>query len=195
MIAFLRGRVAARGAGWAELDVGGIGFHLAVSVPAAASLPSAGQEATLLTVLVVREDGALLYGFADEAEREAFQALTGVAGIGPKTALAVLSALPAQALARAVEADDLSALIAVPGIGRKTAQRLVLELKGRVAAIPPAPPSGGSAGGPEADARSALLALGYGLAESAAAVEQVRTEAGDAGALVRAALRVLGSRR
>jgi Holliday junction DNA helicase RuvA len=194
VIAFLRGRVAGRGPGWAELDVGGIGFRLALSAHAGSALPPPGAEATVPTALVVREDGVALYGFRDEAERAAFLALTAVATVGPKTALAVLSVLTPEQLAAAVEAEDAEALVRVPGIGRKTAQRLILELKGRLQAAPAAPPRGAAdpAAAAEAEARAALVALGYSPAEAAAAVEAVRGRATDAGELVRAALREKG---
>jgi Holliday junction DNA helicase RuvA len=199
VISFLRGRLAARGADWAELDVGGVGFRLALSAHAAGALPAPGEAARLPTVLAVREDGVSLYGFRDEAEREAFTALTAVATIGGRTALAVLSLFTPESLARAIEAEDVTALTRVPGVGRKTAQRLVLELKGRLpdlgdGAVPTAAP----ATGPEADARAALLGLGYSDAEAAAALERVRDGDGgpaDAGALLRSALRLLGGRR
>ena len=197
MIAFLRGRVSSRGAGWAELDVGGIGFRLTLSAHASAALPAPGEAATVPTALVVREDGAALYGFVDEGERAAFTALTAVATIGPKTAVAVLSHLTPQALGRAVEAEDLAALTRVPGIGRKTAQRLVLELKDRLSGSEGlgGPASAAAPAGAEGEARAALVSLGYSAAEAAAAVDAVRGEAGDPGTLVRAALRELGARR
>lgn len=193
MIAFLRGRVAGRGPGWTELDVGGIGFRLTLSDHGSAALPPPGEEATVPTALVVREDGAELFGFRDDAERASFRALTAVATIGPKTAIAVLSILTPSLLAQAVEAEDLAALTRVPGIGRKTAQRLVLELKGRLtsAEAAPAGPATGRVHGPEGEARAALLSLGYSAAEAAAAIDAARGEAQDTGALVRAALRRL----
>ncbi len=200
MIAFLRGRLAARGPDWAELDVGGIGFRLALSAHAAAALPAPGEAARLPTVLAVREDGAALFGFRDEAEREAFTALTAVATIGGRTALAVLSLFTPEALARVIEAEDIGALTRVPGVGRKTAQRLVLELKGRLPDLGDGPaPATAPASGAETDARAALVGLGYSESEAAAALERVRDGDGaaapDAGALLRSALRLLGGRR
>lgn len=193
MIAFLRGRVAARGPGWAELDVNGIGFRVAISAHAAQALPPPGDAATMPTTLVVREDGVALFGFRDGEERAAFAALTAVASVGPKIALAVLSTFTPEALARAVEAEDVAGLTRVVGVGRKTAQRLVLELKGQLAAGAGAPPAEVEEG-PEAEARAALVALGYAPAEAAAAVQRVAGQAGEAGALLRAALRGLAGR-
>ncbi len=172
--------------------MGGIGFRAALSAHALRSLPPVGAEVMLPTVLTLREDGASLFAFHDESERRAFRALAGVSGVGGRTALAVLSVLRPEALAAAVETEDLAALTAAPGVGRKTAQRLVLELKGRLprgagrsASPQPAP------AGPEAEARAALLALGYSEAEALAAVDAVRGEAHGIAEMVRAALRRL----
>jgi Holliday junction DNA helicase RuvA len=201
VISFLRGRIAASGVDWVELDVGGVGFRAAVSRQAAAALPAPGSEARLPTELVVREDGVHLFGFADEAEREAFRALTAVSGVGGRTALAVLSALRPEALARAVQTEDLAALTAVPGVGRKTAQRLVMELKDKLPEGGRAGRPGGSSGpsaGPGAasdEAAEALVALGFAPEEAARALAaaDLPPEAGTV-ERVRAALRVLGPR-
>ena len=192
LISFLRGIVAAIGEDWVDLDVGGIGFRAALSAHALRSLPPVGAEVILPTVLTLREDGASLFAFRDESERHAFRALAGVSGVGGRTALAVLSVLRPDALAAAVEAEDLAALTAAQGVGRKTAQRLVLELKGRLprGADPLASPQP-AASGPEAEACAALLALGYSEAEAVAAVDAVRGEAQGTAEKVRAALRRL----
>jgi Holliday junction DNA helicase RuvA len=200
MISFLRGEVAARGPGWVELDVGGIGFRLTVSTNAAATLPAPGAAVRLATGLAVREDGITLFGFRDEAERDAFGALTAVAGIGPKLAVSVLSRFTPDALARAVAAEDVAALCSVSGVGRKTAQRLILELKGQYTASGAAGTTGEvtaiPASGPEEEARAALLALGYSAAQASSALSAVRaTTDGEASALLRAALRQLGGAR
>lgn len=194
MISFLRGAVAGRGAGWVELDVGGIGFHLAISAQLEAVLPAVGAPLRVPTHLSVREDGVALFGFRDQAEREAFGALTGVAGVGPKLALAVLSRFPPDALASLLAAQDASALCTVPGIGKKTAQRLLLELQGALAggaATPAAVP----AAGPEAEAAAALISLGYTQAQAGEALAALGPSPGDAAALLRAALRHLGGGR
>ena len=191
MIAFLRGAVAARGAGWVEMDVGGVGFHVLVSGHAAAGLPAAGVEVQLPTVLVVREDGMQLFGFRDEEERSAFASLITVAGIGPRIALAILTSLRPAALAAALEREDLTALTRVPGVGRKTAQRLVLELRGKLAGGGPSPdvPAGPPA---VAEAHAALVALGYAAADAQSALATLDPAGQDAAQLVRAALRRLG---
>ncbi len=194
MISFVRGRVVARGAGWAEIDVAGFGLRLLMPEPAVQSLPSPGTEATIPTHLVLREDGVELLGFRDLAEREAFTALQGVAGIGPRTALALLSHFTPQALAQAVEGEDVTALTRVPGIGRKTAQRLILERKGKLPSgdgRPAAPPP---ESGAHADARAALVALGYTPEDAAAALAALAEPSSDTAELVRAALRQLSRR-
>ncbi len=196
MIAFLRGQVAARGTSWAEVDVGGIGFHLLLSGQAAAALPAPGEPVQVLTSLVLREDGATLFGFRDEAEREAFAALTAVGGVGPKLALSVLSSFTPAALSRILELEDVAALCRVSGVGRKTAQRLILELRGRLAAADGAAAAVEDPDGLQAEARAALVALGYQPSEAAAAVMTAGGDgAADAASLVRAALRALGARR
>lgn len=193
MISFLRGEVAARGAGWVEIDVGGVGFHVLVSGHAAQGLPPPGADVTLPTVLVVREDGFQLFGFRDQEERAAFSSLLGVAGIGPRMALSILTKLSPAQLAAALEQEDLTALTRVPGVGRKTAQRLVLELRGKLAADAPAtvepatPPA-------VAEAQAALLALGYTAAEAQAALASADAQETDVAQLVRTALRQLGRR-
>ena len=204
MIAFLRGRLMARGADWVEVDVGGIGFHAAVSTAAAASLPAPGVEVTLPTVLVVREDGVALFAFADDAERRAFRALTAITGVGARTALGVLSVLRPEALVTAVHEGDADALTRAPGVGRKTAQRLLLELRERLAAAGlhgVAAPARGEppVSGVREEAAAALHALGYSKEEAAEALSAVRAgaaadTAGGTATLVRAALGVLAGR-
>lgn len=190
MIAFVRGRVAGRGAGWVEVDVGGLGLQVLMSGKALTGLPGTGSEVTIPTLLVVREDAMQLYGFADTDERTAFASLTGVAGVGPRIALAILSGLRPAELAAALEREDVSALTRVPGVGRKTAQRLVLELRGKLAGE--APVAGAPSGPPAvAEAHAALVALGYLPTEAATALAAVDPKGQDAAQLVRAALRQL----
>ena len=133
------------------------------------NLPAEGSEITLLTHFIVREDAQLLYGFATAAERQTFRALIRISGIGPRIALAVLSGMNAQDLADAVEQGNATLLTRVPGIGKKTAERLVLELKGKLAGSAFAP-AGGAASAAQADITSALMALGYSEREAQASV-------------------------
>ena len=157
------------------VDVGGVGYELDVPMSTFYDLPGLGEKVSLLTHLVVREDAHLLYGFLTPDERNAFRELIRVSGIGPRLALSVLSGLSVSDLVQAVSLQESGRLVKVPGIGKKTAERLLLELKGRLAqTIGP----GGSAatvaaGDASADVLRALLALGYSEREAAAAARQV----------------------
>jgi len=133
MFAHFRGRVARVEANVVVLDVGGVGYRIAVPVTTLTQLPKIGEEAFLNIHTLVREDEISLYGFADLADQKIFELLIGVSGIGPKVALSILSALDAATLSRAVVSEDTKTLIRIPGLGIKTAQRLVLELKEKMA--------------------------------------------------------------
>jgi Holliday junction DNA helicase RuvA len=154
------------------LDVGGVGYEVDVPMSTFYDLPAAGERVTLLTQQVVREDAHLLYGFLRADEREAFRQLIRIAGVGPRTALAVLSGMSVADLAQAVAMQESGRLQKVPGIGKKTAERLLLELKGKLA-----PEVGGTQQGAGGDAGidvlHALLALGYSEREASAAVRQL----------------------
>ena len=136
-------------------------------------LPAAGARVTLLTHLVVREDAHLLYGFLTEAERAAFRELIRISGVGPRIALAVLSGLSVDELARAVASQESARLTRVPGIGKKTAERLILELKGRLVDTGAAPGTAPAQGDARPDVVHALLALGYSEREAEAAARKV----------------------
>src|SRR5690606_28876434 len=131
VIAFLSGRVASRGAGTAVIDGGGVGMT-GHCTPATLARLHVGEEATVATALVVREDSLTLFGFADDDERDTFERLQTASGVGPRLALAMLAVHTPDALRRAVAAEDTAALTRVPGIGKKGAQRIVLELKGKL---------------------------------------------------------------
>ena len=145
MIAFVAGRVAGIGPDGAVIEVGGVGLHVQCTSVTLAGL-RLGEQAHLPTSLLVREDSLTLYGFADDDERQVFDLLLSVSGIGPRIAQAMLTVHDPEALRRAVATEDLTALMKVPGIGRKGAQRLVLELKDRLGPPRGTPSSG--AGGP-----------------------------------------------
>ena len=153
----------------------GVGYEIDVPMSTFYHLPRTGDEVTLLTHLVVREDAHLLYGFLTAAERGAFRQLLKVSGVGPKVALAVLSGLSVEDLALAVAGQDAARLTKVPGIGKKTADRLVLELRGKLAPVHGAAPSAEAAPA-RADVVNALLALGYNDREAQAAVKQLPAE-------------------
>ena len=170
MIAFLTGKVVARAATYALLDVGGVGFRLAMSTRSLAELPAQGDETTVFTHLHVREDDLSLFGFATEAERVLFERFITVSGIGPKVALAMLSSMAPDALERAIASEDIALLSSVPGIGKKTAQRLVVELKDKMGLPDLGPGVVGAGSGDLAAMRDALLAMGFSSAEAAAAL-------------------------
>ncbi|HEY5431852.1 MAG TPA: Holliday junction branch migration protein RuvA [Coriobacteriia bacterium] len=190
----MTGRVAARGASSAIVEVGGIGYRLIMSTSSLAALPAEGDEVTVHTYLHVREDELTLYGFESEDERALFEALIGVSGVGPKVALAVLSALKPDVLRTALARDDVALLSSVPGVGKKTAQRLLIDLKDKLGA--PGLGAGGGGGSSHAavEARDALLAMGFSPAEAAAGLREVPVGA-TTEQLLRAALKALGGAR
>jgi Holliday junction DNA helicase RuvA len=140
------------------------------------NLPAVGEKVSLLTHFVVREDAQILYGFGNATEREAFRELIKISGVGPRTALSVLSGMGVGDLAQAVTLQEAGRLIKVPGIGKKTAERLLLELKGKLGADMGAPL--GAASGAQADILQALLALGYSDKEAAAALKALPADVG-----------------
>jgi Holliday junction DNA helicase RuvA len=174
MIASLRGRVTARAPDHVVLECGGVGYRLNVSAQTLGKVPAPGAEGQLLSHLLLRDDGMHLYGFATEQERDLFLALVSVAGVGPKMALAVLSGSGAGELRRAIAGGDAKRFQVVPGVGRKTAERIIVELREKIA------------DGMEADlaasngtaesrtlARDGLVGLGYDIAEAEAMLEAV----------------------
>lgn len=191
MIAFLTGRVAAKSLTSAVLDVNGVGYRLHMATGSLSSLPAVGDEVTVQTHLHVREDELTLFGFGDPAEREAFELLLTVSGVGPKVALGVLSTLSAEELARAVAGEDVAVLSSVPGIGRKTAQRIILDLADKMAASPPGSRTGRPDASAEAEAREALLSMGFSAAEVAVALKGAPTGS-DSSVLLAFGLKRLG---
>ncbi|MFC4032097.1 Holliday junction branch migration protein RuvA [Streptomyces polygonati] len=203
MIAFVSGPVAALAPDTAVIEVGGIGMAVQCAPGTLAAL-RIGQPARLATSLVVREDSLTLYGFADDDERQVFELLQTVSGVGPRLAQTMLAVHAPDALRTAVAAGDEKALMAVPGIGKKGAQRLLLELKDRLGA--PTGPAGARGIGSSVGAswheqlHAALLGLGYANREADEAVAAVtpQAEASDrpnVGALLRAALQTLNRTR
>jgi Holliday junction DNA helicase RuvA len=172
MISSLRGKVVARMLDGVVLDVGGVGYRV-LTTTRALKKASASDEITLDTYLNVREDALQLFGFADPAERELFEHFLSVSGVGPKVALAILSGSTTADLKRAIAAEDIARFIAIPGIGKKTAERVVLELKEKVATLEVV--SGSSDG--ELVARDALVELGYSLPEAERALASTDPQA------------------
>lgn len=169
MIGSISGRISSKTPPQLTVDVGGLGYELEAPMSTYFKLPAIGEQVRLLTHLVVREDAHILYAFGTEDERRLFRALIKVSGVGPKLALALLSGISVEDFARSVQNQDISALTRVPGIGRKTAERLVVEMRDRLA-----PAEGGSVGSvinapaasPESEALGALVRMGYKPAEA-----------------------------
>ncbi len=157
------------------LDCHGVGYEVQVPMSTFYNLPAVGEKLMLLTQFVVREDAQLLFGFATEAERDAFRELIRIAGVGPRTALAVLSGMTVADIAHAVATQEAGRLVKVPGIGKKTAERLLLELKGRLGTALRGPTVTGS--DVQADILQALIALGYSDRDAAAALKALPSDA------------------
>jgi holliday junction DNA helicase RuvA len=195
MIAFVRGRVAAVTLSSAVVEVGGIGLEVMCTPNTLAHLRT-GQEATLPTSMVVREDSLTVFGFRDEDEKSMFELVQTASGVGPKVAQAITAVLAPDDLRRAIAGDDVKTLTRVPGIGQKGAQRIILELRDRIG-----PPSSTSPAALPAAAEAwrdqvhqGLVGLGWSTKDAEKAVGTVADQAGDApdvGALLRAALRSL----
>ena len=201
MIAFLTGRVAARGAGSAVIDVGGVGMTVQCT-PSALSRLHVGEEGTVATSMVVREDSLTLFGFADNDEKHLFEQLQTASGVGPRLALAMLAVHSPDSLRQAVHTEDTTALTRVPGIGKKGAQRIVLELKGKLDApigtdgtLPAAQTSATEPNGAwRGQVVSGLTNLGWSAKDAEAAASAVAAEAEDTTdvtILLRSALRKL----
>ena len=194
MIAFIEGKVVEKNHGELIISAGGVGFSLMCSNATIAAAPDG------YTYMNVREDAMELFGFATKQEREMFRRLTSVTGVGAKTALGLLSALPLRDLSIAIVTGDVNALSRAPGIGKKTAQRIALELKDKVEQQDVSLPRGGEPapaaipmGGIQREAQAALQALGYTSAEAARAVNLVRDQADTVDQLILAAIRQMSS--
>jgi Holliday junction DNA helicase RuvA len=180
VITRLTGLIAEKGAAEAVLDVGGVGYQVHVSTATLARLPAAGEKATLRTFMNVRQDAIELFGFATEEEESVFRALIDVKGVGPRAAQNILSGIEARELAAAVAQGDVARLTKVPGVGKKTAERLVVELKEKLAVLARAAgPVRAAEGGDALDQlRQALVNLGYKAPQADGAVDRLRTSAG-----------------
>jgi len=198
VIAQVAGRLAAKQADRVLIHTaGGVGYEIVVPLGVMERLPAVGETVSLATELVVREDGWSLYGFHDDAGRRFFQRLIGVSGVGPKIAIALMSALGVERGARAVKERNIALLASVSGIGKKTAERLALELADKLGEFEEAGGAmvaGGAAGVAEA-ALHALERLGYATVEADRALRQVLAADGGSGVdpetLVRRALQLL----
>jgi Holliday junction DNA helicase RuvA len=169
MIGRLHGTLAGKSPPQVLIDVNGVGYEVDVPMSTFFNLPALGERVLLLTQFIVREDAQILFGFLTAAERDTFRELVRISGVGPRTALSILSGLSVDELARAVQLQDGVRLTKVPGIGKKTAERLLLELKGRLG-IAPVPGAQVAKDDVAADIEQALRALGYNDKEAAGAL-------------------------
>lgn len=201
MIGRLRGIILEKQPPLVLLETNGVGYEVQLPMTCFYELPDLGQEAIIFTQFVVREDAQLLYGFNDKQERALFRELIKVNGVGPKLALAILSGMSAQQFVAAVEREDITTLVKLPGVGKKTAERLVVEMKDRFKGLNgdlfnntgdiqlPASASQNSVADIEAEAVSALVALGYKPQEASRLVSKIAKPGADCETLIRDALR------
>ena len=196
MIGCLRGLLLSKQPPEILVDVAGVGYEVQVPMSTFFRLPGLGEEVSLVTHFVVREDAQLLYGFAEARDRSLFRSLIKVSGVGPKLALTLLSGMDADSFVRCVHREDLASLVALPGVGRKTAERLLVEMRDKLKDWGDL--AEGSATGARsdertdigADAEGALVALGYKPAEAARLVAAVKDDSvKDSEELIRRALR------
>jgi len=174
MIAHIRGRLLSKHPNQAIVEAAGVGYDVTISVPTFSDLPAPGGEVALHIHTHVREDALALYGFLRQSEKQIFEKLISVSGIGPKLAITILSGMPADEMAGAIRGNDVAKLTRIPGIGRKTAERMVLELRdklpkeafGEPATLPSITPV-------EEDVLSALMNLGYQRAAAERALTSV----------------------
>ncbi len=198
MIGFLRGKIAATAPSIVVIDVGGVGYRVTVSADTCSRLPAPGEEAVLQTVLCLRDDGMELFGFAEPEEARLFETLLKVTGVGPRLAMNLLGTLNPRDFMEAVLFEDVAALARTPGVGRKIAQRLVFELKEKLADCVPGVdlPALGRRSGLDrtTEVIDALMALGYDRAEAGKAFERAARALGadaETSALLKASLKHL----
>lgn len=200
MIGFLRGRLTAKHPPQLLIDVGGVGYEVEAPMSTFYTLPPTGTEVNLFTHLVVREDAHILFAFGTERERRLFRELLKVSNVGPKLALSLLSGMSVDAFLLCIEAEDADSLVRIPGVGRKTAERLIIEMRDRVKNLGGVTLTGGvvsaadSAAGSQAEAFSALLALGYKPAEVTRLLKSVDAAAQTTEELIRGALQAAAAR-
>jgi Holliday junction DNA helicase RuvA len=196
MIAAVRGEVMVRRPDHVVIEAGGVGYRLTVSSETLKTVPATGKDAFLHTELVARDDALVLFGFASEEERDLFGRLVSISGVGPKVAIAALSGGPARDLLRAIAAGDAKRFQAVPGIGKRTAERIILELREKIAETLEEEIAAGAAAGdgdPRTLARDGLVNLGYAPLEAEELLEGI--ESADPEELIATALRRAGTKR
>jgi Holliday junction DNA helicase RuvA len=177
MIGRLTGVIAEKTPPLVLIDVNGVGYEVDVPMSSFYNLPNLGERVTLLTHFIVREDAQILFGFLTTEERATFRQLIRISGVGPRTALSILSGLSVAELSQAVSLQEAGRLVKIPGIGKKTAERLLLELKGKLGAELSATPAS-VASDAQADVLQALIALGYSEKEAALALKALPKDVG-----------------
>lgn len=197
MIGYLRGRLTRKQPPYLWVDVQGVGYELEAPMTTFYALPNDEREVSLFVHLVVRDDAHLLFGFSDQPQRELFRSLLKVNGVGPRVALAILSTLSAEQFIACIQHADIVTLMRVPGIGKKTAERMVLDMRDRIAALdqvgynPDSSTPADTAQTQQQDAISALLSLGYKASDANRAVRAVQEQGGRSEELIRNALQYL----
>jgi holliday junction DNA helicase RuvA len=200
MIGFLRGRLSAKQPPQLLVDVGGVGYELEAPMSTFYGLPAVGADVHLFTHLVVREDAHILFGFGTDRERRLFRELLKVSNVGPKLALALLSGMNVENFLMCIEAQDADTLVRIPGVGRKTAERLLIEMRDRVkgfgdiAGLPQTLTPLDAPAGAQAEAFSALVALGYKPAEVTRLLKGVDASTQTTEELIRKALQAAATK-
>ena len=190
MIASLSGKLTFRGTKYVLVDVGGIGYKLSCSLETLKMLPKTGEHVQLFTHLYVRENALDLYGFSTMAELEFFEMLISISGIGPKSAIGVLSVAPLDSLKRAIATGESSYLTKISGIGKKIAQKMIVELLDKLSG-----PGGVMVGTDESDALDALVSLGYSVREARDALHALPAELSTIDEKIKAALKTLARKK
>ncbi|HKW76093.1 MAG TPA: Holliday junction branch migration protein RuvA [Terriglobales bacterium] len=191
MIAHLRGKLISKHPNQAVVEAGGVGYDVHISVPTFSDLPALGAETAFFIHTHVREDALALFGFLKLEEKQLFEKLIGVSGIGPKLAITILSGMPAETMVAAIRGNNVAALTRIPGIGKKTAERMVLELRDKLESFGQAP-AAAAASPVEEDVISALVNLGYQRAVAEKALARLGTTSAETfDALFRKALAIL----
>ncbi|HKE33129.1 MAG TPA: Holliday junction branch migration protein RuvA [Candidatus Angelobacter sp.] len=178
MIAHIRGKLISKHPNQAIVEAGGVGYDVTISIPTFSGLPPLGSEISLFIYTHVREDALSLFGFLRAEDKQLFEKLLSVSGIGPKLAITILSGMPADNMVAAIKSNNVAALTRIPGIGKKTAERMVLELRDKLdglAAAPAPPPTTRM----EDDVVSALVNLGYQRMSAEQAVKRALDKAGN----------------
>lgn len=195
MIGYLCGKIVQKDESRIILDVGGVGYLIYLSSNSLAALPQNGQEAKIFTFLQLRDDSMQMFGFVTIDEKEMFENLISINKVGPKLAIAVLSSFSAEELKKAFATEDIELLSSIPGIGRKTAQRLILELKEKMALpdLKPIADQPDNVESPVKQIHEALKSLGYSSAEISAAMENISYDADNFEQCLKETLKYLGS--